>query len=332
LIHVAGLSKNFGPVRALDRISFHVGEGEIHGFLGPNGAGKTTALRILTGFMPADGGTATVAGYDVRTHSLKARSLIGYLPEGVPLYPEMRVREYLNFRARLKGIRLSRRSAAVTGALDQAGVREVEKRIVGTLSRGYRQRVGLADAVLGDPPILILDEPTVGLDPEQVRQFRLLLKKMGETRTVIFSTHILSEVEQVADRVSIIVRGKIAASDTTENLRGRLGALDRIHVEMACDQGLGSAEMARELQGIPGVERVQVAEPSKGSPSGEFTRFAIQPRQGIDPRTAVFELARNRGWILRELARAPLSLEEIFLEVISGESRESGEGGEGGRR
>ncbi len=346
MIHVAGLSKNFGPIRALDRISFQVNPGEILGFLGPNGAGKTTALRILTGFLPADAGTAQVAGCDVHTQSLKVRALTGYLPEGVPLYPEQRVSEYLRFRARLKGVSRSQRRTAITRVLEQAGIRDVERRIVGTLSRGYRQRVGLADALLGDPPILILDEPTVGLDPEQVRHFRSLLRELGKSRTVIFSTHILTEVEQVANRITIIVKGRIAAEDSAENLRQRLGALDRVYVEVAGAPGspFGPRQIAREIQGLPGVDGIRVEQASAGRTEGErpisggkpsagpveeildrgpqgipleFNRFTIRPRRGTDPRAAIYQLARDRGWILRELTKAPLSLEEIFLEIIS---------------
>ncbi len=326
MIRVSGLSKNYGPVKALDRVSFEVEQGEVLGFLGPNGAGKSTALRILTGFLPADEGQVTVGGFDVRTHSLEVRSRLGYLPEGVPLYPEMRVGEYLRFRARLKGIARPSRRAAVSRSLDLAGVGDVERRIVGTLSRGYRQRVGLADALLGDPPILVLDEPTVGLDPEQVRGFRSLLKDLGKDHTVILSTHILSEVEQVAGRVTIIVKGRIAAQDTAENLRSRMGSLDRIRAEIAPPRGakVGPAEMARELQKLPGVASARFegggsgrGEEGSASDPSSFTGFTIRPARGSDPRPAVFELARDRGWILRELSRQPIPLEEVFLEIIS---------------
>jgi ABC-2 type transport system ATP-binding protein len=348
LIHVAGLSKNYGSVRALDRISFDVGEGEILGFLGPNGAGKTTALRILTGFLPADEGTVIVAGHDVRTRSLEARSVTGYLPEGVPLYIEMRVGEYLKFRARLKGIGRAERRAAVRKALESAGVGDVEGRIIGTLSRGYRQRVGLADALLGNPKVLVLDEPTVGLDPEQLRQFRALLIELGKKISVILSTHILSEAEQVANRVSIIVRGRIAAQDTAGNLRDRLGALDRIRAEIAGpERGSRSPDaIASEIRNLPGVEGVKIeALPCGGETGGEggrspdasghasrFAAFHVRPKRGKDPRADIFALARDRGWTLRELTRIPLSLEDVFHEVIAGKPMKSeplnlGEGG-----
>lgn len=323
MIHVSELSKNFGPVRALDRVSFQVREGEILGFLGPNGAGKTTTLRILTGFLPADSGTVTVAGHDVRERSLDVRRAIGYLPEGVPLYPEMRVGEYLRFRSRLKGVPRRDRRAQVSRALDWAGVGDVERRVVGTLSRGYRQRVGLADALLGNPRLLILDEPTVGFDPEQVRQFRSLLKELMRERTVLYSTHILSEVEQVATQVIIIHRGRIAAQDTAENLRRRLGALDRVRAELKVPQGLPGEVARRALESLSEVEGARLEAPPAGtgtSPEGAFA-FVLRPRPGCDPREAVFALAVERGWVLRELARVPASLEDIFLEVV-GEGEE----------
>jgi gliding motility-associated transport system ATP-binding protein len=331
MIRVSGLSKNYGPIKALDRVSFEVGEGEVLGFLGPNGAGKSTTLRILTGFLPADEGEVTVAGFDIRSRSLEARSHIGYLPEGVPLYPEMRVGEYLRFRSRLKGIARADRRKAETRALELAGVLDMERRIVGTLSRGYRQRVGLADALLGDPRILILDEPSVGLDPEQLRQFRALIKDLGKKHTIILSTHILSEAEMMASRVSIIVLGKIVAQDTAENLRSRLGSQDQVRAEIAPGGSrLSPADMAREIQKLPGVAlaRLEREGPGGGERSAgpedpaaarpaSFLAFLIRPAPGSDPRTAVFELARDRGWILRELSQKPVPLEEIFLEIIS---------------
>jgi ABC-2 type transport system ATP-binding protein len=339
LIHVAGLTKSYGPVRALEDVSFDVGEGEVLGFLGPNGAGKSTTLRILTGFLPADGGTVVVAGHDVRTDSLAARAVTGYLPESVPLYPELRVTEYLRFRSRLKRVPRRERRAAIGRALEAAGVAGVAGQIIGTLSRGYRQRVGLADALLGDPRILILDEPTVGLDPEQVRQFRTLLRELGKRLTIILSTHILSEVEQVATRVTIIVKGRIAAQDTADNLRRRLGAGDRIRLEVACPAGGRPRpdEVAREIARLPGVEGVRDAEAGDPgttevggeSPAGgdraepetggkSFAAFLVRPRAGSDPREAIFRLVRDRGWTLRELSRRDLSLEEIFHEIIAG--------------
>ena len=231
MIEVDRLSKRFGAVEALQDVSFSVAEGEILGFLGPNGAGKSTTMRILAGFLPGDSGTVRVAGYDVRSDSLSVRRQLGYLPEGVPLYPDMRVKEYMRYRSRIKGIPLRQRQTAIDRALDKTRVTDVRRQIIGTLSRGYRQRVGLADALLAEPRVLILDEPTVGLDPEQVRQFRALLGEVGEDRTVILSTHILSEVELSCSSVVIIRDGSIVARDRAEDLRRRFGSSRRVVAE-----------------------------------------------------------------------------------------------------
>ena len=219
MIEVEELTKNYGSVAALRGISFAVKEGEVAGFVGLNGAGKTTAMRIICGFLPLDGGRVRVGGFDVAKDSLRARGLIGYLPEGVPLYPEMRVREFLAYRASLKGLRGADRRQALDRVLARCGIQDVCHRIIGQLSKGYRQRVGVAEALLADPPYLILDEPTVGLDPLQVRHLRELLTEVGRERTIIFSTHILSEVEVVCDRVIIIHRGLLLAHGTIEAIK-----------------------------------------------------------------------------------------------------------------
>ncbi len=321
MIHVSELTKHFGPVRALDRVSFDVSEGAIVGFLGPNGAGKTTTIRILTGFMPPDEGHVTIAGMDVRRESLGVRRITGYLPEGVPIYPEMRVREYLRFRARLKGVVRSERKAAIARALASAGVGDVERQIVGTLSKGYRQRVGLADALLGNPRVLILDEPTVGLDPAQVRQFRTLLKDLGRERTILLSTHVLSEVEHVATDIVIIRKGRIAAHDTTENLRRRVGSLDRFRAEISggAKAGVAASQLLAALEKLPGVEDVRL-----DSGDGPFHAFTLRPTGAEDLREAVFRLVKDRGWSLRELTRLPVTLEEAFIDII-GDKRGSAE-------
>jgi ABC-2 type transport system ATP-binding protein len=306
VIEVSELSKSFGPIRALDRVSFRVEEGEVLGFLGPNGAGKSTTMRILTGFLPGDSGTVRVAGHDVSRESLAVRRETGYLPEGVPLYPEMRAEEYLRFRARLKGVPRAQRKSMIGRALDQAGVSQVRRRIIGTLSRGYRQRVGLADALLAEPKVLILDEPTVGLDPEQVRQFRQLLHEVGRDRTVILSTHILREVELVCSSVVIINKGRVVARDSAANLGLKFGSGERIIVEVA-----GPLEAVRQsLQKDPRVVRV-LAE--KGP---EYHRFRVESRSGEDLREMVFTTIRDGGWLLRELRREPLSLEEVFVGIV----------------
>ncbi len=313
MIHVSQLTKHFGPVRALDRVSFDVPEGAIVGFLGPNGAGKTTTIRILTGFLPPDEGEVTIAGIDARTDSLGVRRIIGYLPEGVPIYPEMRVREYLRFRARIKGVPRAERKAAIARALASAGVEDVNRQITGTLSKGYRQRVGLADALLGNPRVLILDEPTVGLDPEQVRQFRSLLRGLGGDRTILLSTHVLSEVEQVAARIIIIRRGRIAAHDTTQNLRKRVGSLDRIRAEISggSKAEVSPPQLLAALEKLPGVVEVRL---ERGN--GPFHAFILRPQGDQDLREAVFHLVRDRGWSLRELTRLPVTLEEAFIDIV----------------
>ncbi|MBI4605777.1 MAG: ATP-binding cassette domain-containing protein [Planctomycetes bacterium] len=313
MIEVQDLSKSFGPVRALDRVSFTVEEGQILGFLGPNGAGKSTTMRILTGFLPGDGGTVRVAGHDVAKESLQVRRATGYLPEGVPLYPEMRVGEYLRFRARLKGLQRSRKTELIARALESTGVADVERRVIGTLSRGYRQRVGLADALLAEPKVLILDEPTVGLDPEQVRQFRHLLREVGRDRTVILSTHILSEVELVCSHVAIIHRGRIVARDTASSIRRRFGGLERVVAEVA-----GPLKEVRAALGKdPRVARVSAA-------AGDtYHRFTLEPAGGEDLRETVFKVVRDGGWLLRELRRESVSLEDAFVDIIGGASGRS---------
>ena len=308
MIEVSGLSKSFGPIRALDRISFQVDEGEILGFLGPNGAGKSTAMRILTAFLPGDSGRVRVAGYDVERQSLQVRRSTGYLPEGVPLYPEMRVQEYLKFRARLKGLPRFRREARIARVVEESGVDHVKRRVIGTLSRGYRQRVGLADALLGEPRVLILDEPTVGLDPEQVRQFRQVLRRVGHDRTVILSTHILSEVELVCSRVVIINKGRVVARDTAANLRHRLDSAEMVVAEIQGPMG----EIREALSREPRISRVEAV---KGQ---TYHRFSIVGSGDDDLREVVFRLVRDGGWLLRELRQETTTLEDVFVEVVSG--------------
>ncbi len=326
MIHVSHLYKSYGPVRALHDISFDVPEGAVVGFLGPNGAGKSTTLRILTGFLPGDSGTVRVAGHDVSRDSLALRQQIGYLPEAAPFYPEMRIREYLKFRARLKGIPRSARRREIDTALDLVGVGDVANRIVGQLSKGYRQRVGLADALLGSPRVLILDEPTVGLDPEQLLQFREILRSVGQDRTVLLSTHILGEVEQVCDGAIIIYGGSIVAQDSSENLRRRVEDVTPVVVELRGPHG----QILQELGALSEVEKVERLPESgaKSTREGEeippdiYRAYRVQPRKGRDPREALFRLASGHDWSLRELHREPVTLEEAFLAIV-GERRGS---------
>jgi len=322
LIEVEDLSKSYGPVRALHGISFSVGEGQILGFLGPNGAGKSTTLRVLAGFLPGDSGRVCVAGHDVGADSLAVRRSIGYLPEGVPLYPDMRVGEYLRFRAQLKGVLRSRRRRFVDEALEATRTTDVRKRIIGTLSRGYRQRVGLADALLSQPPVLILDEPTVGLDPEQVRLFRQLLDEVGRDRTVILSTHILSEVELVCSDVVIIDQGRIVARNSADKMLGVVGGGVSVMAEI---DGPGKA-VRETLASLDGVSRVEVGEAVVGSDGAHggrskrggssFRRYRVITSDG--PRTAeqVFLSVSKAGWKLRLLEREARSLEDVFLDVV----------------
>jgi ABC-2 type transport system ATP-binding protein len=253
MLHVRELTKWWGDVLALDRVSFEVGKGEVVGFLGPNGAGKTTTMRILTGFIPPSGGSAEVDGHDVFLESLEVRSRIGYLPENTPIYPDMRVEEYLTFRAQLKGVSRRERRAAVERVMERCMVRDVARKLVAQLSKGYRQRVGLADALVGNPPLLILDEPTAGMDPNQVRQVRKLIKDLGEEHTILLSTHILPEVEAICSRVVIIHQGRVVANEAMSALKAaeKGKSLEEIFVrytagelEPALGQARGSAEGA----------------------------------------------------------------------------------------
>lgn len=321
MIHVSRLTKRFGSIRALDEISFDVQEREVVGFLGPNGAGKTTTLRVLTGFLTGDAGTVRVAGHDVSRDSIAVRRSIGYLPEGVPLYPEMRTIEFLRFRAALKGISRRARVGAIGAALERVGIVDVRRQVIGTLSKGYRQRVGLADALLGDPKVLILDEPTVGLDPEQVIQFRKLLREIGQDRTVLLSTHILSEVELVCSGAIIIHRGRIAAQDSAENLRQRVQGMAPVIVEIDGPEQLVRQTLSRmdDVESVVSapVDEVALNDGDSEAVTGEFHRFLLRPKPGRDPRVAVFLLAREKGWTMRELRREPIPLEEAFLDIVS---------------
>ena len=317
LIEVDGLVKSYGPVKALQGISFSVGEGEVLGFLGPNGAGKSTTLRILAGFMPGDSGRVSVNGFDVGEDSLAVRNSIGYLPEGVPIYPDMRVGEYLGFRARLKGISRADRKGRIGAALEETQTVDVAVRMIGTLSRGYRQRIGLADALLGEPPVLILDEPTVGLDPEQVRQFRSLLQEVGRSRTVILSTHILSEVELVCSSVAIISGGRLVAGDTVENLKGSLA--DRVCV-VAEVNGPHEAVSAA-FEALPGVSRVESDRPEGAGddPGADYCRYRVFFNDAGEGAETIFDAVSSGGWRLRQLAVEELSLEDVFLDIVGGE-------------
>ncbi len=306
MIEVSGLSKHYGQYKAVDDISFTVAAGEIVGFLGPNGAGKTTTLRVLTCFHPATAGTARVAGYDVFKQSKQVRASIGYLPESVPLYREMRVREYLNFRGKLRGLDRGQRQQAIARAAERCWISDVLRRPISQLSKGYRQRVGLADALLHNPPVLIFDEPTVGLDPTQIRETRSLIRALAQDHTVILSSHILPEVEATCQRIVIIHRGRLVASGTPAELRERVSGRSRVIVELQADQ----AAVAAKLKALPGCRQPQFE-----SVDG-WLRVAVEPEG--DPRAALAELARQEQWPLRELRREVASLEDFFVNIVAG--------------
>lgn len=306
MIDVRNLTKRFAGRTVLNGVSFQVEDGEIVGFLGPNGAGKTTTLRILTTYLSATSGSATVAGCDIFKDSLKLRKKIGYLPENVPLYAEMRVKEYLRFRAQLRGLKGRRARQAVGEAMEVTGITEVRKKVIGTLSKGFRQRVGLADAIVHSPDLLILDEPTNGLDPNQIRHARDLIHDLGQEHTILVSTHILHEVEMTCDRVIIIDRGRIMAADTPRNLVQRLRTAGTVSLEIKSPP---SSTLA-QLQAARAVKRV-VAD----DPSGEWTRYTLRVESGADIREELFQLATTQQWNLRELTQHSASLEDVFADI-----------------
>ena len=306
MIEVSNLTKRYAGHTAVDDISFTVARGEIVGLLGPNGAGKSTTMRILSCFLPATSGTVRVAGYDVFHQSLEVRRRIGFMPENNPLHPEMRVREYLKFRARLKGLGVGRSRERVDTVMEQCGLNDVAKKIIGQLSKGYKQRIGLADALVHEPELIILDEPTIGLDPHQIRAVRALIKGLAEKHTVLISTHILPEVEMTCNRVLIMYEGRILAADTTENLQNAMSRDGQIIAEIAAPL----PELQECWAQMHEIEQCDVS-PMDGS----FMRCALTPRAGVDLRPAVYQIARERGWALRELTRSRHSLEDIYVQV-----------------
>lgn len=306
MIEVEGLTKRYAGHAAIDKLSFTVGQGQIVGLLGPNGAGKSTTMRILSGFMPATSGTARIAGFDVFYQSQEVRRRIGYMPENNPMYTEMRVREYLKFRARLKGLGWSRSRERVSVVMEQCGLADVGRKIIGQLSMGYRQRVGLADALVHEPELIILDEPTLGLDPNQIRAVRQLIKSLGGRHTVLISTHILHEVEMTCDHVLILHEGRILASDAPEKLQDRLNARGRVTAEIEA----GEDELRDFWRQHPQVEQVEIA-----AASGAYLRCTLTPVTGQDIRPVIFEVAQQRNWKLRELSRTRPTLEDVFVHL-----------------
>jgi len=306
MIEVANLTKRYAGVTAVSDISFSVARGEIVGLLGPNGAGKSTTMRILACYLPASSGTVRIAGQDIFRHSREVRRRIGYMPENNPLHYDLRVREYLKFRARLKG--LSRKSSRGRAdiVMEQCGLTDVRRRIIGQLSKGYRQRVGLADALVHEPELIILDEPTIGLDPNQIRSVRQLIKSLSPAHTVLISTHILPEAEMTCNRMVIMYEGKILAADTPENLQRLMSSNSQVIAEIAAPK----AELQECWVQLPEIEQFDIS-----ACEGDYFRCALTPRDGLDLRPQIFELARARGWPLRELTRSRHSLEDIYVQV-----------------
>ena len=306
MIEVIDLTKRYAGHTAVTNVSFTVARGDIVGLLGPNGAGKSTILRILSCFQPGTSGTVKVAGFDVFHEADEVRRRIGYMPENNPLHLDMRVREYLKFRARLKGLGIAASRERVSVVVEQCGLKDVQRKIIGHLSKGYRQRVGLADALVHEPELIILDEPTIGLDPNQLRSVRQLIKELGKSHTILLSTHILPEVEMTCSRVLILHQGKILAADTAENLRKTIFQSGPIIAEIC-------APLPSLLEAWAEMERVQHVDVA--AIDGDFHRCTLTSRNGEDLRPLVFEEAKKRGWILRELTRGRHSLEDIFIKV-----------------
>jgi ABC-2 type transport system ATP-binding protein len=310
VIEVQHVTKRYGRVTAVDDVSFRVEPGEILGFLGPNGAGKTTTMRILTGYMPASEGRVTVAGYDVFTHPIEAKRRTGYLPETPPVYPDMTVREYLDFVARIKGVPAGERGSRVGTVMQRTHVADMANRHCGKLSKGYRQRVGLAQAIIHNPEVLILDEPTAGLDPKQIIETRELIRGLAGDHTIVLSTHILPEVSQTCQRVVIINKGRVVAVDSPENLTGRLRGAETLYVQVDA----AGADAAAVLAAVPGVMRVSPADQRPGSGA-----YEVESERGRDIRRDLARDVVSRGWGLLELRPMRMSLEEVFLQVTTEE-------------
>ncbi|MGO8675330.1 MAG: ABC transporter ATP-binding protein [Limisphaerales bacterium] len=316
MIEVANLTKRYAGHTAVSNISFTVGHGEIVGLLGPNGAGKSTTMRILACYLPATSGTVRVAGLDVFRRSDEVRRRIGYMPENNPLHLDLRVGEYLRFRARLKGLSSRNSRGRVEIVMEQCGLTEVSRRIIGQLSKGYRQRVGLADALVHEPELIILDEPTIGLDPNQIRSVRQLIKGLAASHTVLISTHILPEAEMTCNRMVIMYEGKILAAGTPESLQRLMSHNSQIIAEIAAPPD----ELRECWTQMPEIEQFDV------SPcQGEYFRCALTPHDGLDLRAQVYNLARKHGWSLRELTRSRHSLEDIYVQVTRPEEEEEEE-------
>lgn len=308
MISVTHLTKKYRHFTAVDDVSFEVERGEVAGFLGPNGAGKTTTMRILAGYLPATGGDVRIAGFDVRTHALEVRRRIGYLPESVPLYPEMRVDEYLRYRARIKRAPVRRLSQSVAEAKERCGLHQMGREMIGRLSRGYRQRVGLADALVHNPELLILDEPMLGLDPDQSRQVRALIRELAHRHTILLCTHMLSDLEMTCRRLLIINQGRLVAADAPDQLRESFGGGHRIHLEVKASE----AAVRDHVSALPDVRQVDI----RARDGDPWLSCVVSCGGRLDIRPNMFELAVRHGWMLRELRLESRSLEEVYLDMM----------------
>jgi ABC-2 type transport system ATP-binding protein len=313
VIEVQHVTKRYGRVTAVDDVSFRVERGEILGFLGPNGAGKTTTMRILTGYMPATEGRAAVAGFDVFDKPIEAKKRTGYLPETPPLYPDMSVREYLDFVSRIKGVPSKERRERVAAVMQKTHIADMQDRHCGKLSKGYRQRVGIAQALIHNPEVLILDEPTAGLDPKQIIETRQLIRGLAGDHTIVLSTHILPEVSQTCQRVVIINKGRVVAIDTPDNLTARLRGAETMLVQVDAP----GADVTTALASIPGVTRVGASEQR-----GAAGAFEVESEHGRDVRREIARTIVTSGWGLLELRPMRMSLEDIFLQLTTDEPAE----------
>jgi ABC-2 type transport system ATP-binding protein len=311
VIEVQHLTKQYGPVTAVNDISFRVERGEILGFLGPNGAGKTTTMRILTGYMPATGGRAIVAGFDVFDQPIEAKRRTGYLPETPPLYPDMTVTEYLDFVAKVKGVPSAERRERIRQVMERVRIADMAGRMCAKLSKGYRQRVGLAQAIIHNPDVLILDEPTAGLDPKQIIETRNLIKELAGDHTIVLSTHILPEVSQTCERVVIINKGRVVAEDTPYNLTARLRGSETMYVQVDAN----GSDAAGALQRIPGVTRIVEADRRDGA-----VGYEVETESGRDLRRDLARAVVQSGWGLLELRPMHMSLEDVFLSLTTDET------------
>ena len=312
MIKVSNLSKKYVGKPAVDNISFNVESGEIVGFLGPNGAGKTTTIRMLTGYIPPTSGTALIGGYDIFLNSLIAKQKIGYIPENVPLYDDMRVREYLLFRAELKGLRGQDVRKHMNEALELCSIKDIKSQMISSLSKGFRQRVGLADALINKPPLLILDEPTNGLDPSQIRSFRELIKELAENHTILISTHILSEVELTCDRVLIINKGQMIGNNTPLELSEKIKSSTTISLELKSQDH----DIRDTISNISGIKKVTL---EKQEDDWKF--FRIRVDYGNDLREEIMNLGNKRNWLIREIHYQRSTLEDAYIEMIQNKEK-----------